>query len=108
MKITFEPRALKIQKEETDIKRYKHGYAEPESGFLYDVLQILKSQGYDVIKKRMWKDGHLMDETQQYIRTRNLKTGFMIFNGNYAIYDAGTEFNGLVPGESLWLLMEKY
>ena len=36
--------------------------------------------GYDVIKKRVWKDGHLMgDDETQYIRDRNWK---------FAIYDS--------------------
>ena len=41
-----------------------------ESHFLYHVKLQLIEQGYDLIKKRMWKDGHLVDDRQQYIRSR--------------------------------------
>ena len=90
-----------VTKEKTDTKKYRYGYAEPESTFLYDVLQCLKSQGLDVIKKRMWKDGHMMSDTQQYIRSRK-KTDdmIMIYNANYAIEDAGIKFNKMKSGES--------
>ena len=60
------------------------------------VKQALKDQGYDVIKKRMWKDGHLVNEFQQYIRTRSglSKAGeFAIYNSRYAIENAGDAFN---------------
>ena len=33
-------------------------------------LALIK-QGHDVVKKRMWEDGHMIDEKQQYIRTRS-------------------------------------
>jgi len=41
-----------------------------ESRILYHIKKTLNAQGYDLIKKRMWKDGHLVDERQQYIRAR--------------------------------------
>ena len=67
----------------------------PESMLLYHVKKELIKQGHDVIKTRMWKDGHLVDETVQYVRTRNKKAkhGIMVWNGNHQIYDAGEEFN---------------
>jgi hypothetical protein len=98
---------IEVIKEAGD-KRYKRGYALPESGFLYDVMQELKSQGYDVIKKRMAKDGHMMDDTQQYIRTRKYMTSpegtfgeFAIYSRAYALVDLGEEYNKMKPGESM-------
>lgn len=41
-----------------------------ESRLMYHIKKELNRQGYDLIKKRMWKDGHLVDDEQQYIRTR--------------------------------------
>ena len=62
-----------------------------ESTFLYHVKQELIKQGIDCIKKRMWKDGHLVDDNQQYIRDRKCK--WYIWNGSWAIWDAGEHFN---------------
>lgn len=102
-----------VTKEQAD-PRYTRGYAEPESTFLYHVLKALKRQGHDVIKKRMWKDGHMMDREQQYIRTQKYCTTphftpgeFAIFNWDYAICDLGEEFNDLKAGESLILRVER-
>jgi hypothetical protein len=71
-------------------------WALAESTFLYHVKSQLLKAGYDCIKKRMWKDGHMVDDTQQYIRDR--KGEWCIYNDAYALYDAGEEFNkmGLV------------
>jgi hypothetical protein len=44
-----------------------------ESTLMHHIKQELIKQGHDVIKKRMWKDGHLVDDTIQYIRSRKLK-----------------------------------
>lgn len=44
-----------------------------DSTMLYHVKQTLQKMGYDVIKKRMWKDGHMVDDEQQYIKTRSHK-----------------------------------
>ena len=43
--------------------------------------------GHDVIKKLMWKDGHLVDDYQYYIRSRNPfeKGSFFIYQSDYAI-----------------------
>tara|TARA_R100000963_G_scaffold33722_1_gene26261 strand:+ start:297 stop:743 length:447 start_codon:yes stop_codon:yes gene_type:complete len=49
-----------------------------ESALMHKVKLELRSQGYDVIKKLMWKDGHMVDESQHYIRERNYA---------WAIYD---------------------
>ena len=48
--------------------------AAGESRLLYHLKQVLKNLGYDLIKKRMWRDGHLVADQQQYLRTRK-KTG---------------------------------
>lgn len=76
-----------------------------ESFLLHLIKKELIKQGHDVIKKRMWKDGHLYGDTQtQYIRTRNKKTGFMVYDGNYALRFMYEDYNA---GE-LTLLVEKY
>ena len=93
-----------VVKEKSDKKFASSNWADAESTFLYHVMQDLKDKGYDLIKKRMWKDGHLVDDSQQYIRSRSKgKNAFCIWNGKNAIYDAGKFFNGLGVGEVLEL-----
>ena len=107
VEFNFEKKFCKVTKEKGDKKFSASNWADAESTFLYHVLQILKDKGYDLIKKRMWKDGHLVDDSQQYIRSRSKgKNAFCIWNGKNAIYDAGKFFNGLAVGEVLELDVE--
>ena len=50
-----------IEKEIKDPKFYGVVGAKGESNLLYHIKHILNKQGFDFIKKRMWKDGHLVD-----------------------------------------------
>lgn len=67
-------------------------HAKGESRLLYHIKKILNTQGYDLIKKRMWKDGHLVDMMQQYLRTRkatgNPEKDIYIWNGYFNIRGA--------------------
>lgn len=71
--------------------------AAGESRLLYHIKNILNKQGYDLIKKRMWKDGHLMDDMQQYLRTRkpsgDPKKDIYIWNTYWLIRGAEEDFN---------------
>lgn len=109
VELNLEKNTCKVTKEAGDPRFTRSNWSLPESTFLYRVLQELKKQGYDVIKKRMVKDGHMVDDTQQYIRTRNyMKISeptpgeFAIFSHVYAMVDLGEEFNKLKAGESLY------
>jgi len=85
-----------VTKEKGDPRFKRSEWASAESTFLHHVKKELIKQGHDVIKKRMAKDGHMMDDLQQYIRTRGPKSPaphICIYNGSYAIYDAGERFN---------------
>ena len=64
MRIELNDHACVIMRGESP-KAYK------ETTLLYHIKQALQGMGHDVIKKRMWKDGHLVDDSQGYIRTRN-------------------------------------
>ena len=80
-----------VTKEKGDPVFSRSNWSDAESTFLYHVKQELQNQGFDCIKKRMWKDGHLVDDNQQYIRDR--KCRWYIWNGCWAIWDAGERFN---------------
>ena len=59
--------------------RSRHSWSPPgwygaESRLLYNVLKTLNRRGYGLIKKRMWRDGHMFgSEHTQYLRSGNLK-----------------------------------
>ena len=76
---------VKVTKDKEDQKFYS------ESVFLHHVKKELLSQGYDVVKKLMWKDGHLVSDTQHYIRDREGR--WAIWNAYYSIYGAHEKFN---------------
>jgi len=78
MKVLVSDKIIKVQKESGE-KFYN------ESAFLHALKKELIAMGYDVIKKRMWKDGHLVDDTQQYIRARDFS--WCVYNDHYAIRD---------------------
>jgi len=71
------------------------GRSDPNSQFLHRVKQVLNTQGHDVIKKRMWKDGNMVDEIQQYVRSRDVKKSdsFCIFDDLWQIRAAVDVYN---------------
>ena len=70
MKVELLENSCKITREVGDKKLYG---MSGESLLLYKIKKELIKQGYDVIKKRMWKDGHMYgNDEMQYIRSRNL------------------------------------
>ena len=62
-----------------------------DSRLWYAICKYLNRKGYDVIKKLMCKDGHLVSDTQHYVRARN-KT-WCIHDPNYQIENAYVDFN---------------
>lgn len=95
VKLNFYKHICEVTKEKGDPYFSRSTWSDAESTFLYHVKEELIKQGYDVIKKRMWKDGHLVDDTMQYIRSRDLSgpTWIEVYNSDYAIRDAGKTFN---------------
>lgn len=71
-----------------------------ESHLLHMIKKNLIAQGFDVIKKRMWKDGHMVADACQYIRSRNMKdpNAFMCWDDQYAVRDLAQDYreNGIV------------
>lgn len=98
MKVRIEGSACIVTREPGD-PRFKASEwtVDPESTLLYHIKNILNKQGYDLIKKRMWKDGHMVDDKQQYLRTRkpsgDPQKDIYIWNGSWAIAGAEEDFN---------------
>lgn len=106
MKIKVNKNSVVVTREKTDKKYYGIREGKGESLFLNDLKKELNKQGYDLIKKRMWKDGHLMDDLQQYLRTRKKGAGkadIYIYSGFWALRGANEDFNN---GEVTLMLEE--
>lgn len=96
MKVEIQGTRCIVTREEGDPRFSGVREAAGESRLLYHVKNTLNEQGYDLIKKRMWKDGHMMDDKQQYLRTRCPGAGkadIAIFNNSWAIRGAEEPFN---------------
>lgn len=96
MKLKFDGNSLIVTREANDPKYYGALNAKGESNLLHAIKNQLNAEGYDLIKKRMWKDGHLVDDCQQYLRTRKKGAGkadIYIYNNRFAIYGANERFN---------------
>ena len=74
------------------------GWYGAESRLLYNVQKILNGRGYCLIKKRMWRDGHMFgSDWIQYLRSHNLKAipSLYVYHANYALEVAAESFNVL-------------
>lgn len=97
MKLEMREHSIVVIKEHGDPRCSGVVNAAGESKLLHLIKQKLNSQGYDLIKKRMWKDGHMVDDMQQYLRTRSPSgdpsKDLYIYNGQWAIDGAEADFN---------------
>ena len=94
MQIQINNHKCVVTREPGDPKFYGVRNAAGESRLLYAVKQELNRRGYDLIKKRMHKDGHMVDDMQQYLRSRKLKPGAIaIYNPSFLIRGAEEDYN---------------
>ena len=91
MKVELQEHICIITREDGDPKFYNSGWALADSVFMHHVKLELIKQGFDVIKKRMCKDGHMVSDEQQYIRDR--EWDFCIYDHQYAIRSSAEDFN---------------
>lgn len=97
MKVEINGHQCIVTKEPEDPKFSGRINAAGESRLLYHVKNILNKKGYNLIKKRMHKDGHLVSDMQQYLRTKK-KTGtpekdIYIYNSQWQIEGADDILN---------------
>jgi hypothetical protein len=88
---------IKIEEHLITISRGIHDpRAKNESHLLHQLKIELQRDGYDLIKKLMWKDANLVNYTQHYLRARDKKGTrgiFCIWDTNYAIRNSAEDFN---------------
>ena len=83
--------------------RSRHSWSPPgwygaESRLLYNVQKALNRRGYDLLKKRMWRDGHMFgSDHTQYLRSHNIKAipSLYIYHADYALEVAAESYNVL-------------
>jgi hypothetical protein len=96
MKVEMSPGNCQVIREKGDPRFSGILYAKGESRLLHHLKVILNKRGYDLIKKRMTKDGHLVDSMQQYLRTRkpsgDPNKDLYIYNSMWAIQGADEDF----------------
>ena len=96
MKVKIEGNVCTVIREAGDPKCYGVVNAVGESKLLYHVKKELNKQGYDLIKKCMHKDGHMVDDLQQYLRARkdtgNPAMDISIHNDNWSVEGADVPF----------------
>jgi hypothetical protein len=109
MKIRVENASVTCIRESDDPKFYGIRQAKGESNLFHWLKQQIDSGHPDLpsnfpvgwIKKRMWKDGHMKDEMQQYLRTEKpvhkdeygTKFYLCLYNGMWAIQGADYYWN---------------
>lgn len=98
--LNLETNSCVVTREPNDKRLSRPGWTgtDADSTFWYHVAKTLQKQGYDVIRKRMSKDGHMYgSDSTQYVRSRDKKKGFMIYDGDYALRFAFEDFNKGAP-----------
>ena len=96
MKIEFKDGHCIATREPGDPKYYGTRNGAGESRLLAAIRDKLNAEVNDLIKKRMAKDGHLVDDLQQYIRTRKKSSQglqVMIYSSFWALRGANDDWN---------------
>jgi len=62
MRFELAEHSITAIREGGDPKFYGVQFARGESRLLHQIKIVLNNNGFDLIKKRMWKDGHLVDD----------------------------------------------
>lgn len=97
---------LRVTRESGDPKFYGVKDAAGESRFLYYLKGFLEKEfGWSLIKKRMWRDGHLVNEVQQYLRTPDSKV--MLWNDHWAVAGLEQDWNRGEAVLSVWKQIER-
>lgn len=97
MKVEMKEHRCIVTKEPGDPRFSGVVNAAGESRLLHHIKNILNKRGYDLIKKRMWKDGHLVDDMMQYLRARkpsgDTSKDIYIYNSNWNVEGAEAALN---------------
>ena len=97
MRAEFSKTSVTFYREAGDPRFHGIAHAKGEHSLFYFIAKWLNARGFDVIKKRAHKDGHLIgDEYQPYIRCRKPRKNIphiYIYSGFYALRGANEHWN---------------
>ena len=101
MKVKFrlgqEGGSITVTREKSDRKYYGHVHASGEHSLFRCIAKYLNARGFNLIKIRAQKDGHMLgDEYQPYLRPpkRGKKPCLIyIYSGFYALRGANEDWN---------------
>jgi hypothetical protein len=96
MRAVFSQTYVVFHREVGDRRYYGVRRAAGEHALFHAIRVFLNSHGFSVIKKRAWKDGHLLDDYQPYVRARSPRVGIphiAIWNGLYALRGTNEAWN---------------
>jgi hypothetical protein len=89
--------SLTVHREEADPKFHGMKHAKGEHRLFHHLRNALNALGFNVLKKRVQSDGHLMgDEFQPYLRTRKPTPDLphiMVVSDFYALRGANEDWN---------------
>lgn len=95
--IEFTKHRILVTRTEGDPKRFRGGtWGSADSQALHWLKKELNAKhGYDLIKTLMYKDGHLTDDTQHYLRFRDKKSAKKeyFWNGDYMLTSIADQWN---------------
>ena len=85
MKIKMDKYGAAVTREKVDPKYYN------DSQLWHAIRNALIAKGHDVIKRLMWKDGHMVSDTQHYVRDRG--SAWCLHFSAYALRYMYEDFN---------------
>ena len=116
MKVEIKGNRCYVAREPGDRKYHNSGWGacgcQGESQLLYHIQQVLNARGYNLAKQRMWRDGHLVDDSQQYLKPRKPSgdpdKDIYIYNDYWAIEGAEEQYNSPDGKTSLAVIFDVF
>ena len=97
MNAVFSEGYVTFHRDTTDLRFHGLRFAKGEHGLMHRIAKWLNARGFDLIKKRAQKDGHMIgDEYQPYVRCRKPRKDvphIYVWLGFYALRGANEDWN---------------
>lgn len=109
MKVTIQGTECKVTREAGDPKLRNGGWGTADSRFFYLLKKVLNARGFDLVKKQMCRDGHMISEGQFYLRARkyvkNPRHNIAILDHRYCLRSVAEDFN---KGDVVLFVVRKF
>ncbi len=98
MKAVFSQGYITLHRDASDPRFHGMRFARGEHSLMRFVAKWLNARGFQLIKKRAQKDGHMIgDQYQPYLRCRKPRRAvphIYVWSGFYALHGANQDWNG--------------